>query len=190
MIGHLDTWEGTLGNGDLDGLIACVPAAILLGQRPGDFTLRSLDGGAAAWPSGRCFNESLEIRWWPGEDEEHRSVLILSRLPEGWTLPATMKSEPQPLAEAPDENQRYLCVGQYDDERAPEGTHRWWETRYGRCFEYLGSAPPAGGEKKAEVRPERRGRVYLRAVGYELADGRTQHRLLGFEHAGMEEVAP
>lgn len=188
MIGYLETWEGTLSNGELDGLIACVAAAILFGQRPGDFTLRTLDGGATAWPSGRCFNESLEIRWWPGEDDGHRSVLILNRLPEGWTLPATMRPERQALAEAPDENQRYLCVGQYD-ERAPEGTHRWWETRYGRCFEYLGSAPPACSDGKGGLRTERRGRVYLRAVGYELADGRTQHRLLGFEHASVDEVA-
>ncbi|WP_437743780.1 hypothetical protein WMF39_01515 [Sorangium sp. So ce1504] len=188
MIDHLDAWEGTLRTGELDGLIARVPDAVLIGQRPGDFALRSLVGGAAAWPSGRCFNETLEIRWWPGEDDECRSVLILNRLPEGWTLPATMKPEPQPLAEAPDEDQRYLCVGQYD-EHAPEGAHRWWESRYGRCFEYLDSAPPSGVDKKVEVRPELRGRVYLRVVGYELADGRTQHRLLGFEHAGPEEGA-
>lgn len=188
MSDHLETWEGTLGNGELDELIAHVPNAVLIGQRPGDFALRSLAGGAAAWTSGRCFNEALEIRWWPGDDDEHRSVLILSRLPEGWTLPATMKPAPQPLIEAPDEEQRYLCVGQYD-EHAPPGIHRWWESRYGRCFEYLGSAPPSGRGEKVEVRPERRGRVYLRAVGYELADGRTQHRLLGFEHADPEEVA-
>lgn len=189
MSGHLETWEGTLGNGDLDTLIARMPEAILLGQRPGDFTLRSLAGGAGAWPSGRCFNPDLEVRWWPGKDEEHRSVLILNQLPEGWALPETMKHELHPFVEPPDEDQRYLCVGQYD-ERAPEGSHRWWESRYSRCFEYLDSAPPPADDKrKTEVHPDRRGRAYLRAVGYELADGRTQHRLLGFEHAALEEVA-
>jgi hypothetical protein len=178
---------GTLGIGDVDALIARVPEAILIGQRPGAFTLRSLEGGAAAWPSGRCFNPDLEVRWWPGEAADHRSVLILNRLPDGWALPATMTHEPRALAEPPDEDQRYLCVGQYD-ERAPEGSHRWWESRYSRCFEYLGSAPPAG-EERADVHPDRRGRVHLRAVAYELADGRSQHRLLGFEHAAVSEVA-
>jgi hypothetical protein len=105
-------------------------------------------------------------------------VLILNRLPEGWSVPEGWRARPRPLAERPDDGVRYLCVGQYD--RGSESSHLWWETRYGRSFAYLDSAPPASGE--------RQDRVYLRAVTYELADGHTQHRLVRFEHARPEDA--
>ena len=162
--------------GDLADLLARADGATFIGQRAGAFELgRVPEGAAAAWSSGRCFNSDFEIRWWPDDDGARRSVLILNGLPPGWVAPEGWERR-EPLAEAPAEV-GYVCVGEYDRE-APEGVHRWWETRYGRCFEYLDSAPPASGR--------RGGRVVLRAFVYELEDGRTQHRLMGFQHATAE----
>lgn len=189
VTGRLDTWEGVLSAPALDALIAGVHDGILIGQRAGDFTLgQSLPGGAAAWPSGRCFNEHLEIRWWPADDQRQRSVLVLNQLPDGQAAPEGLSPRSRPLAEPPEEVS-YLCVGQHD-ERGPEGSPVWWETRYGRSFAYLRSAPPESKptDEQRPDHPDRRGRVSLRAVVYELDDGRTQHRLVRFEHAPPEDA--
>jgi hypothetical protein len=184
---RFSTWQGLLAPSVLDELIERVFLAVLIGQRAGDFTLgRRLDGGVAAWPSGRCFNEALELRWWPTAEEDQRNVLIVDQLPEGWQAPEGWE-QIHPLAEPPVET-RYLCIGHYDD-RSAEGVHLWWESRYGRAFEYLGSAPPAARAPKKHGRgyADGHGRVYLCAKLYELEDGRTQHRLMRFEHGGLEE---
>jgi hypothetical protein len=185
---HIDTWEGVLSIPDLDALIAHAGTATAVGQRPGDFALGGvLADGTAAWPSGRCFNEDLEIRWWPAEDEERRNVLILNRLPKDWAAPESLKPHLERLAEEPQET-RYLCVGR-PAQRDSEGGYIWWEPRYGRTFLYLDSVSQVPGAKESPVHPGRRGRVYLRALTYELEDGRSQHRLLRFELAESEEDA-
>ncbi len=176
--GELSTWVGVLDATAIDELIAEVRRATLIGQRAGDFSLgRSLAGGSAAWSTGRCFNQDLEIRWWPTDDRSASSVLILNQLPAGWDLPSGWERNSQPLAEQPGEV-RYLCVGQYDT-AGPEGSHLWWETQYGRTFAYLDSAPAKSDE--------RGGRVYLCVLTYELASGSTQHRLVRFDHARAKD---
>lgn len=180
---------------EIDGLLACVTDPTLIGQRAGDFILgRSLSGGVAAWGSGRCFNEQLEIRWWPDEgknekeDQNLRRVLVLNCLPEGWNAPQALTLNRHHLAEPPDEKGRkYLCVGQFDERSAPDRPV-WWETRYGRSFEYLNSPPPTVTGEGGGRDQRGRGRVYLRAVIYVLANGGVQHRLVHFEHASPGDV--
>jgi len=175
--GELATWEGSLSFAELDDLLDHVNAAVLIGQRAGGFTLgRSLEGGAAAWPSGRCFNEELEVRWWPADAGGSRSVLILNRLPEGWTKPEHLRACPESLA-AREEEIRYLCVGQHDV--AEDGSHIWWETRYGCSFAYL-DPPLLGPGESLE-------RIYLCTVSYELQNDRRQHRLVRFDYTREKE---
>lgn len=186
-IEHLSTWEGVMTAGEIDSLVKNVASPIFVGQRAGDFTLeRELSGGAAAWPSGRCFNEELEIRWWPADEAEERCVLILNRLPDGWQPPNGWEAHVHPLAR-PSEEVRYLCVGHYDDD-AGQGVHEWWEARYGRAFRYLDSAPPAQSDQD-DGYADRRGRVHIVTKVYELEDGRTQHRLVSFKHVQAEDRA-
>ncbi len=184
------TWEGVLTSTDLDGLLERVTEAVFIGQRPGDFALaRGLKGVAAAWPSGRCFNEELEIRWWASDSDNERGVLILGRLPDGWLAPNGWEHS-HDLAHA-SEPVSFLCVGQYDG-AAAKGVHQWWEPRYGRAFQYLDSAPPAQSVDKAAKTADPQGRVHLVTMRYELADGRTHHRLMRFEFAkrAQQDGAP
>ncbi len=184
---RLETWEGVIHTSELDALLGRVSAAMLIGQRAGAFALgRSLDGGASSWSSGRCFNEQLEIRWWPAEEAQQRSILILNQLPEGWVAPESVKPRSERLATG-EEEVSYLCVGRYDTD-SPEGIHEWWESRYGRTFSYLNSAPPGSAGSRGHLRAEGVGRIYLRSVVYEFEDGRIQHRLMRFEHADRKEV--
>ncbi len=180
-------WEGVLTAADVDELLNLVKSAVCIGQRPGDFTLaQELMGGASVWPTGRFFNEALEVRWWPTDEGDKRNVLILNCLPAGWSVPPGWESHSHQLTEPP-RTERYLCVGQYDRNGKP-GDHQWWEARYGRAFRYLDSPPPApAGTPEAE---EQQHRISLVAKVYELADGRTQHRLMHFEHAQAKEEAP
>ena len=181
------SWEGVLTAADVDGLLTLTKSAVCIGQRPGDFTLaQELKGGAAAWPTGRCFNEVLEVRWWPTDDGAERNVLILNCLPAGWAIPHGWNSHSHELIESP-QTVRYLCVGQYDRNGKP-GDYQWWEARYGRAFRYLDSPPPATAEAPEDE--DQQHRVWLVAEVYEFADGRTQHRLMRFEHAQAKEEAP
>ncbi len=183
---YLSTWAGTMSASGLEGLFARVAAPTFIGQRAGDFTLdRELTGGAAAWPSGRCFNEDLEIRWWPGDDLDERGVLILNRLPDGWEAPHGW-ARSHLLACTP-VKVPYLCVGHYD-EGADQGVHEWWEARYSRPFCYLDSAPPAQSGSD-DGYADRHGRVHLVTMVYELDDGRSQHRLVRFEHVPAKDGA-
>ncbi|MCG8424907.1 MAG: hypothetical protein MJE77_44040 [Proteobacteria bacterium] len=180
--GELSTWEGAVSAADIDALAAEVAGGMFIGQRPGDFSLgRSLEEGATAWPSGRCFNPDVELRWWPAHQLGARNLLVLNKLPGGADLPGELTYRPRQLA-APRSQVRYLCIGEYDNTRSPAGSPLWWETRYGRAFAYLDSPPPASDLPG--------GRVYLCAFTYEFIDGHTQHRLLRFEHAGSEDSSP
>ena len=177
----LSTWEGKLTATELAELLSRVQSSIFIGQRPGGFLLtRENNHDTGAWPSGRCFNETLEIRWWPTEETDARNVLILNGLPTGWSAPEGWECH-RALSEVP-RPVRYLCVGEYD-----QASGQWWEARYGQAFRYLDSMPPTqSANRDGQALQDR---VQLVAMVYELADGRSQHRLVRFEPAQAKEEA-
>jgi len=163
----------------LDRLLSALPDGTCFGQRPGDFTLaQTLEEGTAAWPTGRCFNEALEIRWWPTDEGDARQVLIVGGIPTGWEMPSSWDEWVEQVAKT--ETRRYLCIGKCEpDSRDGAGRPVWWQARYGRALRYLETVPP----KTAGGSPPDAGRVYLITETYWLEAGRTQHRLIRFEHA-------
>jgi len=178
-VSELATWEGVMKAADIDILTAQVDAGVFIGQRAGDFALgRLLEDGAQAWSSGRCFNDRLEIRWWPGDVYDTRNVLVLNELPADVGNLDKLHRRARVIIGEPS-SARYLCIGQYDAHTASE-RHVWWENRYSLVFSYLDTAPAHAGEWG--------GRIYLHVMNYEFVDGHMQHRLVRFEHATQEDV--
>ena len=179
---YLDTWQASLAFNDLQPLLDTISDAVWIGQRDGGFVLeRAGSLSVEKWPSGRCFTEEFEIRWWPDNFVETRGILVLNQLPNNW--PKTNDWHvPKLLAESPKEI-RYLCIGEYD-RNSPQEEPIWWETRYSKHFTYLSAVSPSY-VKNSDMNGK--GRAYLKVWHYELEDNSTQHRLVGFEPEPAKE---